>query len=403
MTGGIVIVGAGYCGTSAAIAARDTGYDDSITVIGDEQARPYERPPLSKWQGTSPIERPIFAPDVFVEKDINLRLGEKVTAINRDQSTLRLQSGQMLGYHRLLLATGARARQIDPQTWPQVNLRYLRSLRDAQSLSKDIRPGAHVMIIGGGFIGLELAATLTALQAQIHVIEVQNCVLARAVPQEISRRVQQLHATNGVTIHSKTTISSFVSDVATLSNGQRLKAEHVIVGIGSVPNTELAKSVGLVVDNGIVVDEGFATTDPTIFAAGDCCTSPMGTSGNMRLESWQVAGDQGRRAGQIIAGGQPEMGGPPWFWSDQFDHSLQVVGVSGPQPDCVIRSLSNGAILTFNQNGSGQITNAAGFGPGNSIARDVKLAQKIMEAKITVRPDVLADPYTSLKTILKGR
>jgi 3-phenylpropionate/trans-cinnamate dioxygenase ferredoxin reductase subunit len=402
MTSGIVIIGAGYCGASAAVAARDSGYAGPITIIGNETSAPYERPLLSKWVDDGPAERPIFSASVYSEKDIELRLGEHVAAIDRAQSMLRLHSGKTVVYDRLLIATGANARRIDPNLLPQTDERYLRSLTEAQSLSKDIQPGAYIVIVGGGFIGLELAASFALRGAHIHVIEEQDRILARALPPEITGMVQTLHRQHGVTILTSITMTAFNDGVATLSNGQTIKADHIIVGIGSIANSDLAEAAGLAVDNGIVVDARHATIDPDIFAAGDCCTSPLAGTETIRLESWQAAGDQGRRAGQIMAGGQPDATALPWFWSDQFDYSLQVTGTGAWDGLRTARHLSHNAIVIFDQNEGGQINCAAAFGPDNSIGRDIKLAQKIIEARIKVTPDRLSDPGVTLKSILKG-
>jgi len=315
---------------------------------------------------------------------------------------LRLHSGKTVVYDRLLIATGANARRIDPNLLPQTEERYLRSLTEAQSLSKNIQPGAYIVIVGGGFIGLELAASFALRGAHIHVIEEQDRILARALPPEIAGMVQTLHREHGVTILTSITMTAFNDGVATLSNGQTIKADHIIVGIGSIANSDLAEAAGLAVDNGIVVDARHATIDPDIFAAGDCCTSPLAGTETMRLESWQAAGDQGRRTGQIMAGGQPDATALPWFWSDQFDYSLQVIGTGAWDGLRTARHLSHNAIVIFDQNEDGQINCAAAFGPDNSIGRDIKLAQKIIEARIKVTPDRLSDRGVTLKSILKG-
>lgn len=402
MTAGIVIVGAGYCGVNAAMAARDAEYGGPITLIGDEANWPCERPPLSKWDESGPVERGLFAPEIYSQKDILLRRGDTAAAIMTDQKCVQMQSGDTIAYDKLLLATGARARRIDPLIWPSIDLLYLRTLADAQALSGQIRPGEDVLIIGGGFIGLELAASLVTRRAFVHVVEAQERVLARAVPREISRAVEALHVDRGVTIHTGATIVSLEDRMAELSSGQSVRADHVIAGIGSVPNTGLAEAAGLAVEDGIVVNSRFVTSEPHVFAAGDCCSSPVMGSGRRRLESWQVAGDQGRLAGQVMAGAEPESLPTLWFWSDQYDHGLQVVGLPGSGSSRVLRHLSEDALICIDLMANRRIASAAGFAPGNVIGRDMKLIQKILEAGLPVRSDMLADPGTSLKSVLRA-
>ena len=403
MMAGIVIVGAGYCGVSAAHAAREAGFEGKITLIGDDPELPYERPPLSKWEGSAPRMQPIFPNDWYGANRIDLRRGTSVTAIDRLAQTATFGSGETLPYAKLLFATGASPRLLPADALPSTRLYYLRTHSDAQTLANEINEGADVLIVGGGFIGLELAASLARRKAFVHVIEAQDRILARALPPEISQRVQDLHVENGVTIHTATSVRAIENNVALLSNGKSVRAEHVIVGIGSVPHTSLAADAGLKVDNGIVVDESFATQDPFIFAAGDCCAVPIKGGGQTRFESWLVAGDQGRRAGQIMAGGIADVSRPPWFWSDQFDHSLQVVGVRPAAGVKTLRPLPEGGIISIEICSNGQIAYAAGFAPGNAVGRDIKIIQKLMEAGVKADPGVMSDPDTSLKSILKRR
>ena len=400
---GIVIVGAGYCGVSAAHAAREAGFEDPITIIGHDPEWPYQRPPLSKWDANAPRLQPIFPNDWYTNARIDLRRGTQVTTIDGAAQNVTLCTGEILPFAKLLLATGATPRRLRPGALPGVQASYLRSYSDAEALANTISTGADVLIIGGGFIGLELASSLAARKAFVHVVETQDRILARAVPPEISQMVSDMHMQHGVTIHTATSVDVLKNKVAQLSSNQSVRAEHVIVGIGSMPTVDLAADAGLTVDNGIVVDAHFATQDPNIYAAGDCCNAPVSYNGRARFESWQVAGDQGTRAGQAMVGITPDPAPPPWFWSDQFDHTLQVVGMRTGQAHHTLRPLPDGGAIALETHSDGQISYAAGFARGNAVGRDIKIIQKLMEAGVKPDHAALADPSTSLKTILKQR
>lgn len=403
MMAGIVIVGAGYCGVSAAHGARAAGYDGPIALVGDDPEWPYERPPLSKWDGAIPRMQPLFPENWYTQNRIDLRRGAVVTAIDRSARNVTLRTGVTLPYAKLLLATGASPRHLPSHAMTHARVRYLRSYADARTMARDICAGADVLIIGGGFIGLELAASLSARKAFVHVIEAQERILARAVPPEISQMVLDLHMERGVTVHTDTSVDAIKNNVAFLSSGKSVRAEHLIIGIGSEPNTALAENAGLTVDNGIAVNASFATDDPSVLAAGDCCSLPAAGAGRTRFESWQVAGDQGYRAGQIMAGATPDPAHPPWFWSDQFDHSLQVVGQPSLASARVLRPVPTGGLITIEHRADGTITAAAGFATGNAVGRDIKIIQRVMQAGLVPDSAVLADPNTPLKTILKKR
>lgn len=403
MSDGIVIIGAGYAGVSAAFSARAAGFDAPITVIGDDPAWPYERPPLSKWEDHGPIERPIFAPDQYAEQSIDLLRGETATLIAPEDWIVELKSGSKLGYAKLLLATGARARSLGPALPAARPIHTLRSLADARTIWRSVQPGEDVLIIGGGFIGLELAASLRARRVFVHVVEAQDRILARALPADISERVHALHVANGIMVHPKCTIGAFEDDIVYLSNGHTVRADHVIVGVGSKPNTELASAAGLRLRNGILVDASFATSASDIFAAGDCCAAPVGAYGPVRQESWAVAGDQGRRAGQIMAGVTPDAAEPPWFWSDHFDEGLQVVGIPVPDLEIVKRKTQKGGLICAQFAPDGRILWAAGIAPAAAIGRDIAVIKKLMLMNIAVPPEAFTDAAFSLKSLLRER
>ena len=402
MNSGIVIIGAGVCGVSAALSARNTGYEGSITLLDQENRWPYERPLLSKWDEQGPRLKNVVEPQIYEDEKINLLLGREVTSIDRAESIIRFSNGEAIEYDKLLIATGASARRLDDSKLLGAQIHYLRGYTDAQELFDSIKPNASVLIVGGGFIGLELAASLTSRTNTIRLVEAQRELLSRAVPSEISRLIRKLHTSHGISIETGVEITLAENGKAHLSNGCIADCEHIVVGIGSVPNTVLASLCGLEVANGIIVDSSFATADPKIFAAGDCCSSIWKKDQNRRFESWLVAEDQGTRVGQVMVRGNTPRTPQPIFWSDQFDHSLHVVGVSEKDVSKHTRLLGNGALIVFELNSQLQLSKATGFGPGNSVSRDIKLARKIIEAQVPVKPDEIIDPEYSLKSLLNA-
>jgi 3-phenylpropionate/trans-cinnamate dioxygenase ferredoxin reductase subunit len=391
----IIIIGAGECGVRAAFALREKGFEGEITLLGAETDLPYERPPLSKGKSSQP--KPIRMPETYGDADIDLRCGTTADAIDTGKKQVTLRDGTTLGYDKLLLATGARAR-----LFPGMDgCLTLRTKADADRIVAQFRPGQNIGIIGGGFIGLELAATARLAGADVTVVEAAEQLMARAVPAEIATVARQRHEAAGVKIRTGLQVASAGSDHITLEDGTRLTFDLVIAGVGSFPNTELAESAGIGVRNGILVDAALRTSAADVFAAGDCCNFPW-NGAQVRLESWRAAQDQGAHVAASMLGATDDYAKVPWFWSDQYDLSLQVTGLFDPRGEALRRPLADDAFILFQRSPEGQLIAAAGVGPGNSVAKHISLAEKLIERGLSVDAKVLCDPTINLKSLLRA-
>ncbi len=334
--GTVVIVGAGHAGFQVAASLRQHGYGERICLINDEAHLPYQRPPLSKayLKGEGRPDSLMFRPDKFY-RDQNIELiGDRAAFVDRAAGRLLLASGSFLDYGHLVLATGARNRLLDLPNANLADVRYLRTLDESEALRQRIGTARHVVVIGAGFIGLEFAATARAKGLEVDVVELGTRVMARAVTAEISEYFQARHTAAGIRIHlgvQATSIEANGADVAgvSLSDGRHLPADLVVVGVGVLPNVELAAEAGLPVAAGIIVNEQLLTSDPNISAIGDCAlfASPR-FGGSLRLESVQNATDQARCVAARLTGDARTYDGMPWFWSDQGDDKLQIAGLT---------------------------------------------------------------------------
>ncbi|MDX0432764.1 ferredoxin reductase [Sinorhizobium medicae] len=403
----IVIVGAGECGARAAFALREQGFDGEITLIGAEPLLPYERPPLSK-DGLAAAAAPKFiaAPERYHEAKIAVLTGTAVDAIDRARKTVTLSDGRSVAYDRLLLATGARPRALPGMSCSSARIRMLRTHADALTIRAALAPGLKLAIIGGGFIGLELAATARRLGAEVVLVEGLPRILSRGVPGEIAAVVAKRHRQEGVEIICGAGIAAIEEGAGgaslLLAGGGRIDADLVVVGIGAVPNSELARAAGLMIDNGIAVDERLCTSDPDILAAGDCCSFPLSHYGGrrVRLEAWRNAQDQGARAAANLIGAGEHIASVPWFWSDQYELTLQISGLAEGTAATVRRDLEEGAFILFHLDGEGRLIAASGIGPGNAVARDIRLAEMLIAAGAKPDPQALASPDIRLKKLL---
>ena len=392
---GIVIIGAGECGIRAALTARDAGYQGPITVVGDEQTLPYERPPLSKPDASGVIEKPITSLEILSEKAIHLKCGVSASAINRNAQEVSLSDGGSLAYDRLLLATGARPRTLTCPGGDRAQV--LRTIEDANAIYAAAENATKVVIVGGGLIGLELAAELRTRGLQVTVVEAGPRPLGRNVPERLATRLAAKHHEEGVSILCGVHIASCTDRGVELEDGRFLQADLVIAAVGVVPNDALAGSTGLTVENGIWVDDQLMTDDPLIYAAGDCATVRASEGIYRRYETWQNAQAQGEVAGRNLAGGDVRFDVPVWFWSDQYDLGLQGVGDTSGNPT-VIRALGDGVEILFFLDGVGALVGAAGLGRGNAVAKDIKIAQRLIGARVDAV--LLSDPAQNLKKML---
>lgn len=404
----MVIIGAGECGTRAAFALREAGYDGTVTLVGAEAHLPYERPPLSKEAMVDPEAPSIKAiADTarLAEHRIDLLGSTSVTSIDRANRTIRLTNGSDLDYDQLLIATGSIPRKL-PMGGLGPRCVDLRTFDDALAIRAHLRTGSHVAIVGGGFIGLELAASARKLGALVTVIEAQPRILMRGVPEEIAQVVHEAHCAEGVDIVCGDGIASIedngTSVRITLSSGTAIAADLAIIGIGAIPVTALAETSGLALNNGIAVDAQLRTSDPHVFAAGDCCSFPLAVYGDrrVRLEAWRSAQEHGALAARNMLGAEEAHGAVPWFWSDQYGLTLQIAGLPDEGELSVRRDLDDGAFILFHLKNDGRLVAASGIGPGNAVARDIRLAEMLIGKSAHPDPAALASPSTKLKSLL---
>jgi 3-phenylpropionate/trans-cinnamate dioxygenase ferredoxin reductase subunit len=408
MKKGMVIIGAGECGARAAFALRENGHEGPVTLIGTEKHLPYERPPLSKDAMVSenhPLPRTIAGGDQFSEKRIDFIGETTVSAINRSEKNVVLEDGRTMEYDRLLLATGAIPRPL-PLAAGSKHCVTLRSFDDALAIRAKFQPDARIVIVGGGFIGLELAASARKRGARVTVIEAQARIMMRGVPQEIAQVIDRRHREEGVTIRCNTGIVSIADNAnnvaITLSTGDVVAADLAVIGIGAMPVTALADAAGLEIGNGIIVNEWLQTSDPDIFAAGDCCTFPLAIYGGrrVRLEAWRNAQEQGALAARNMLGALEPHQAVPWFWSDQYELGLQVAGLSDEGTQTIHRQLGDGAFILFHLTDDGRLVAASGIGPGNAVAKDIRLAEMLIARSAIPDPIQLAAPDVKLKSLL---
>jgi NADPH-dependent 2,4-dienoyl-CoA reductase/sulfur reductase-like enzyme len=329
----IVIVGAGQAGGRAAETLRAAGFQGSVVLVGEETLPPYERPPLSKdvLAGKAAPETTFLRPaESYAELGVELRLGVRVHAINPKSRQVQLGDGSALPYDRLLLATGARARRLAIAGADSPEIHHVRDMADSLRLRTALSPDARVLIIGAGFIGLEVAATARVAGCAVTVLESAPHPLARVAPPEIGAFFTELHRAQGVDLRmgsSVTAIEPGTPSLAYTNAGEAIEADIIVIGVGALPNTELAEEAGLDVADGIVTDSFCRTSDPAIFAAGDATRHLNPLLGrHIRLEAWQNAQNQAIAAARTMAGQPTEHAEIPWFWTDQYDVNMQFAG-----------------------------------------------------------------------------
>lgn len=405
---GMVIVGAGECGARAAFALREHGYQGAVTLIGEELHLPYERPPLSKDAMASeadPAAKIVTDLRKLADARISLMSGARVTRLDRQAHQVHLDNGASIPYAKLLLATGASPRRL-PDLPASSRCVTLRTFDDALAIRRHLVAGVRVAIVGGGFIGLELAASARGRGCPVTLIEAQPRILMRGVPAEIAAVVHAEHERQGVRIVCGQGIGAIAEAGETieiaLAGGERIVADLCIIGIGAVPNARLAEQAGLAIDNGIAVDARLRSSDPDIFAAGDCCSFPLAVYGGrrVRLEAWRNAQEQGGLAARNMLGQNEAHATVPWFWSDQYHLGLQIAGLSDEGRDTVRREVGPDAFILFQLAGDGRLVAASGIGPGTTVARDIRIAEMLIARRASPSREALAAPETRLKALL---
>jgi 3-phenylpropionate/trans-cinnamate dioxygenase ferredoxin reductase subunit len=397
----IVIVGAGQAGGWAAKTLRDEGFAGRITLVGIEPHPPYERPPLSKGvlAGSAAVESCyLFKPEAFATLNLDFRAGVRATKIDRAARAVHLESGESVGYDKLILATGGEARRLPVPGGDGPRVHYLRTLDESLAIRSALGPGRRLAVVGGGWIGLEVAATAHKLGASVTVLEALDRVCARAVPPSVSAFLQALHERNGVTIRTSCGVKAIEDRGAeglrlALGDGAALDADAVVVGIGLVAQVALARDAGLEVGDGILVDERCRTSDPDILVAGDCANMPLACLGRrLRLESWANAQNQAIVAAKSALGQDVRYDELPWFWSDQFDANVQLLGLPARWPEPVARGDAQGASFSlFYVEGERLVAVVSVNAP-----RDLRAAKRLMQSGKPVRAADLADPAVNL-------
>jgi 3-phenylpropionate/trans-cinnamate dioxygenase ferredoxin reductase subunit len=395
LTAPIIIVGAGQAGLQAAESLRSEGYAGSLTMIGDEPHTPYHRPPLSKAYllgEFTAAQLAIRTPEALAKKGIDLRTGITVSAIDRATKRLRLTNGDELDYAHLCLATGARPRPLPLAGADLDGVFPLRTLADTQAIAARLPSASHVVVIGGGFIGLEFAAVARKLGKAVVVLEAAPRLMPRAVTPMMSDFFRDLHIAHGVQVELGASVCALLGEQGKIAavhtgDGREFPADLVLVGIGILPNAELAQQAGLECQHGIIVDACSRTSDPAIVAAGDCTARRLADGNLLRLESVQNAVEQGKSAAAALLGKERPFTANPWFWSDQYDIKLQMVGLAAGCDRTVVRGdLAARKFSAFHYRGRTLIAVDSINNPEDHMP-----ARKLLDLGLSPAADELAD------------
>jgi 3-phenylpropionate/trans-cinnamate dioxygenase ferredoxin reductase subunit len=401
LTNRVVIAGAGHAAGQVVASLRQHKFAGHIVLVGDEPHLPYQRPPLSKkyLAGDIPAERLLLKPESFYDDPaIELQLDTLIASIDRDGKFLQVEDGDDIEYDKLVIATGSRVRRLHVEGTDLKGVHYLRNIADVDGIRDGMDAGKKIVIVGAGYIGLEVAAVARQAGLNVTVIEMADRVMSRVVSPETSDFYQIEHTDQGVRFCLSAGVSSLngkkrIKSVTT-SNGDEIPADIVVIGVGVQPNTELATGAGLEVDNGVVVDDHCRTSDPDIFAVGDCTSHPNAVYGrSLRLESVHNAVEQAKTAAANICGQDVSYNQVPWFWSDQYDLKLQIAGLSEDYDDVVIRG--NPAERSFSclyLRDNRLIAVDAINAP-----RDFVQSKQLIADRTEVTAEKLADPATPLK------
>jgi 3-phenylpropionate/trans-cinnamate dioxygenase ferredoxin reductase subunit len=400
----IVIVGANLAGGRAAEELRKQGFDGKITLIGEEPHRPYERPPLSKefLRGEQPLEKAYLRPEEwYPENDVDLLLERRATKLDLSERAVEISDGSRISFDALLLATGGRPRQLQSPGAALEGIMTFRNIDDAAALFEKLQPGARIVVVGAGFIGSEVAAGARSHGCEVVVLEAEPVPLVRALGEELGKVHGQIHRDNGVDLRTGVKVEGFEGDghvARVLTSEGPIDADFVVVGVGIMPNVELAQDAGIEMTNGIVVDEHCRTSADGVYAAGDVANHPNPILGEqIRVEHWQNAQNQGIAAARAMLGGTDPFSEVPWFWSDQYDINLQMAGHPLHWNKLVYRGdVESRAFSAFYLNDDNLVA-AVAFNKG----KDVRAARALIEAGISPPADVLSDESTDLRALAK--
>ena len=401
-TDAIVIIGAGQAGGWVAKTLRGEGYADRIVLIGAERHPAHERPPLSKAVlsgAAAPETTHLFKPDEHAALNLDFRAEVRATRIDRAAKRVELAGGESVPYDKLILTTGGTARRLPVPGGDSPRVLYLRTIEDSLAIRAALGPGKKLVVIGGGWIGLEVAATARKLGASVIVVEGLDRLCARTVPPAISVFLRARHEREGVEIRLGAGVKAIEDRgalVVRLTDGTSLEADAVVAGIGLEPDVALARKAGLSVDNGVVVDEQCRTSDPDIFAAGDCANAPLACLGRrVRLESWANAQNQAIVAAKAALGQDARYDELPWFWSDQYDVNLQILGLPARWPEPIVRGdPASGSFSHFYLDGERIAAIVSVNAP-----RDLRAAKKLVQTRKPVSAASLADPTVQLQRL----
>ncbi|MFE9082600.1 NAD(P)/FAD-dependent oxidoreductase [Brevundimonas sp. NPDC003935] len=398
----VLIIGAGHAGGSAAALLRQYGFEGEIVLAGEEAAAPYQRPPLSKaWlKGEAGLEDLLLRPESFyTEQNIDLRTGVTATAVDAAAKTVTFADDVVEPYDILILATGSMARKLAIPGADRPDLLELRTLEDAERLKSVLAPGQRLAVVGGGYVGLEAAASARALGAEAVVIERMDRVLARVASETLSAFFTDLHRQHGVEIMTGAEVSGFEDDGVRLADGTLITADAVLVGVGALAREALARAAGLACENGVVVDENARTSNPAIYAIGDVTHRPIPVHGGRmhRLESVPNALEQAKQAAAAIVGRAAPAAETPWFWSDQYDVKLQIAGLPFDADRQVVRGdPATGGFAVFHLHGDRIVCVEAVNAPADFMGG------RLLIGKATpVDAALLADPAISIKAVAK--
>ncbi len=399
-----VVLGGGHAAGQAVASLRQDGFDGEIDLIGEEPCLPYQRPPLSKQylSGEHTIERVYLRAATFYdERKVTLHLGVRGERIDPVAHTVTLSTGATLPYDKLLIATGSRARLLSIEGSNLPGVHYLRTIADVDAIRAAFGTAKRVTIAGGGYIGLEVAAVAKTAGLAVTVLEMEDRILKRVTTKAMSTFYHGLHTGRGVDVRTNTKVSGFAGngrvEAVLTAAGERIPADLVIVGVGIIPNVEVAAAAGIACDNGIVVDDHCRTSAPDIYAAGDCTNHPNALLGRrLRLESVPNAMEQARVATTNMNGGDATYASIPWFWSDQYELKLQMVGFSSDGDQAVVRGdpgvnqfatfyLKNGVVVAVDAVNS---------------PREFMASRQMVDKKSRPDPAKLADPKVALKELI---